>query len=141
MWSVVEKTALAEAEVEYEDFESDQVWVKFPIIGLPEENNLSNISQMLDASIVIWTTTPWTIPGNRAICFSERIAYALYQVTSAPIENWVGEGEKLVMAVSLADSFFDQARVDGFKRIDDVSTTLLKDTICAPPLRPLCYHF
>ena len=141
MWSVVEKTALAEAEVEYEDFESDQIWVKFPIIGLPEENNLSNISQMLDASIVIWTTTPWTIPGNRAICFSERIAYALYQVTSAPIENWVGEGEKLVMAVSLADSFFEQARVGGFKRIDDVSTTLLKDTICAHPLRPLGYHF
>ena len=141
MWSVVEKTALAEAEVEYEDFESDQIWVKFPIIELPEEKNPSSIPQMLDASIVIWTTTPWTIPGNRAICFSDRISYGLYQVTSAPSENWVGEGEKFVLADSLADGFFEQARVDGFKRTDNFSTTLLKDTLCAHPLRSLGYHF
>src|SRR5688572_10986144 len=61
MWSVVEKTALAEAEVEYQDYTSDVVWVKFPI-----REPLSNEK----ASIVIWTTTPWTIPGNRAISYS-----------------------------------------------------------------------
>src|SRR5215211_434343 len=65
MWSVVEKTALAEAEVEYEDYVSDQVWVKFPLFE-PQQDNLK------DASIVIWTTTPWTIPGNRAISYSPR---------------------------------------------------------------------
>src|SRR5690349_20633913 len=58
MWSVVEKTALAEAEVEYEDYTSDTVWVKFPVKGGSGE------------SVVIWTTTPWTLPGNRAISFS-----------------------------------------------------------------------
>src|ERR1041384_4567841 len=51
MWSVVEKTALAEAEVEYDDHTSDTIWVKFPIT-----------SGLTNASVVIWTTTPWTIP-------------------------------------------------------------------------------
>src|SRR5579875_2420323 len=90
MWSVVEKTALAEAEVEYEDYTSDTVWVKFPV-------NLSAVMRGLDPrihdllankdvdgrdkpdhdggpSVVIWTTTPWTIPGNRAVSYSPRIA-------------------------------------------------------------------
>src|SRR5579863_398046 len=89
MWSVVEKTALAEAEVEYEDYVSDQIWVKFPV-NLEESRpailagaaTLTNagkdyydslnryLAQLGDASVVIWTTTPWTLPGNRAISFS-----------------------------------------------------------------------
>ena len=81
MWSVVEKTALAEAEVEYEDYTSDTVWVKFPVTS-PAHGALAN------ASVVIWTTTPWTLPGNRAISFSPKIAYGLYKVTDAPADNW-----------------------------------------------------
>src|SRR5262249_30036882 len=72
MWSVVEKTALAEAEIEYEDFVSDQIWVKFPLAH-------SRSPELSGASIVIWTTTPWTIPGNRAISFAEKVSYGLYQ--------------------------------------------------------------
>ena len=67
MWSVVEKTALAEAEVEYEDYTSDTIWVKFPVVTGPTIPD-----SLHGASIVIWTTTPWTIPGNRAICYSAR---------------------------------------------------------------------
>ena len=85
MWSVVEKTALAEAEVEYEDHTSDWVFVAFPIKG----KNLET-----DASVVIWTTTPWTLPGNRAISFSRKIAYGLYRATQAPEGNWVKAGER-----------------------------------------------
>jgi isoleucyl-tRNA synthetase len=73
MWSVVEKTALAEAEIEYEDYESDTVWVKFPV---REGGGLAG------ASVVIWTTTPWTMPGNRAVAYSDRVAYGLYEVTA-----------------------------------------------------------
>src|SRR5690606_30422996 len=69
MWSVVERTALAEAEIEYADYESDTIWVKFPVRDGPHAG----------ASVVIWTTTPWTIPGNRAISFSGRINYGLYE--------------------------------------------------------------
>lgn len=68
MWSVVEKTALAEAEVEYQDFTSDTVWVKFPVVSEGE---------LKGASVVIWTTTPWTLPGNRAISYSSKIDYVL----------------------------------------------------------------
>ena len=79
MWSVVEKTALAEAEVEYEDYVSDQVWVKFPVakccVGAESRHRRHEQEFSLGASIVIWTTTPWTIPGNRAISYSPKISY------------------------------------------------------------------
>src|SRR5450432_2622128 len=83
MWSVVEKTALAEAEVEYEDYTSDTVWVKFPIKDSfqnfdPAKKPVFKNMALLSASIIIWTTTPWTLPGNRAIAFSPKVKYALY---------------------------------------------------------------
>ena len=64
MWSVVEKTALAEAEIEYQDHKSTTIWVKFPVVKTP-------VKELEGSSIVIWTTTPWTIPGNRAIAFGD----------------------------------------------------------------------
>src|SRR4051812_2234915 len=81
MWSVVERTALAEAEVEYQDYESDTIWVKFPVAR-------SGGSEFDGVHVVIWTTTPWTIPGNRAVNYSPRISYGLYEVKTA--ENAFG---------------------------------------------------
>src|SRR4029077_5737764 len=101
MWSVVEKTALAEAEVEYEDYVSDQVWVKFPVgasTGIPS----SEQKNLLGASVVIWTTTPWTLPGNRAISYSSKINYGVYEVTGAPDQNWAKKGDRLILADKLA---------------------------------------
>ncbi|MBM3581022.1 MAG: isoleucine--tRNA ligase, partial [Alphaproteobacteria bacterium] len=115
MWSVVEKTALAEAEVEYHDYESDQVWVKFGI----KEVISSDLSGLMDACIVIWTTTPWTLPGNRAIAFSPKIKCGLYKVTSAPEGNWTKVGETLIVADTLAQAVFDKARVSA-ERLRDV---------------------
>src|SRR5258708_33399142 len=86
MWSGVEKTALAEPEVEYEDYTSDTVWVKFPIGTSAGETSKEN-RDLAGASIVIWTTTPWTLPGNRAISFSSKISYGLYKVTDSPAVN------------------------------------------------------
>ena len=107
MWSVVEKTALAEAEVEYEDYVSDQVWVKFPVRTSPGPNR-----KLAGAALVIWTTTPWTIPGNRAISYSPKIEYGLYEVVDAPAGNWAKpKGERLVLADKLAAEVFQQARV------------------------------
>src|ERR1700676_4085717 len=95
MWSVVEKTALAEAEIEYEDYTSDAVWVKFPIrearlVGEHEQAIEKDLQPLRDlckrlksSSIVIWTTTPWTLPANRAISFSLDIEYGLYKVVEA----------------------------------------------------------
>ena len=88
MWSVVEKTALAEAEVEYHDYTSDTVWVKFPSSQAapdrPSRRCERVARRICGASVVIWTTTPWTIPGNRAISYSSKIEYGLYRGDEAP---------------------------------------------------------
>ena len=128
MWSVVEKTALAEAEVEYEDYTSDTVWVKFPVTS-PAHGALAG------ASVVIWTTTPWTLPGNRAISFSPKIAYGLYKVTDAPADNWAKNGDLLILADALADSVFKQARVTAYEKVRDIPADTLDAVECAHPLK------
>ncbi|MGJ4997945.1 isoleucine--tRNA ligase [Bradyrhizobium sp. HKCCYLS3077] len=130
MWSVVEKTALAEAEVEYEDYQSDTVWVKFPVTS-PAHGALAG------ASVVIWTTTPWTLPGNRAISFSPKIAYGLYEVTDAPADNWAKAGDKLILADALADSVFKQARVTSYAKLRDIPGDTLDAVECAHPFKGL----
>ena len=132
MWSVVEKTALAEAEVEYEDYTSDQVWVKFPVVSTAQPSAIEGLGH---ASVVIWTTTPWTIPGNRAISFSPKIKYGLFEVTDAPAENWTKVGDKLILAENLAVEALRQARVTAFKQIGSISAELLSGMKCAHPLK------
>jgi isoleucyl-tRNA synthetase len=128
MWSVVEKTALAEAEVEYEDYTSDTVWVKFPV----RETKQANLKT---ASVVIWTTTPWTIPGNRSISFSPRIAYSLYEVTDAPGDNWAKKGDQFLLADKLAEGVLKQARVTSFKKLGDIDAAALSSMLCDHPLK------
>ena len=142
MWSVVERTALAEAEVEYEDYESDTIWCKFPITeagGTEEQESLTD--DLLDACVVIWTTTPWTIPGNRAISFSSRIEYSLYEVTDAPEDNWARVGDKLVLADALAGEVMKQARVEDYKQVSSLSADQLASITCAHPLVEMGYEF
>jgi isoleucyl-tRNA synthetase len=140
MWSVVEKTALAEAEVEYHDYTSDTVWVKFPFRGGPHTGELEKLSgldklHILDgASVVIWTTTPWTIPGNRAISFSPKIEYAVYEITAAPAGNWASVGTKLVIAAKLAEQVMKAAKVDTYKRVLELSNLDLSFLRCSHPL-------
>jgi isoleucyl-tRNA synthetase len=128
MWSVVEKTALAEAEVEYEDYTSDTVWVKFPVSSPAH-------GAMAQASVVIWTTTPWTLPGNRAISFSPKIAYGLYKVTDAPADNWAKNDDLLILADTLAESVFKQARVTAFEKVRDIPADTLDAVECYHPLK------
>ncbi|MES2906447.1 MAG: isoleucine--tRNA ligase [Pseudomonadota bacterium] len=148
MWAVAERTALAEAEVEYQDVTSDQVWVKFPIPlrdtaarAGQAAHQLTPIEALEGASVVIWTTTPWTIPGNRAISFSNKISYGLYQVTEAPDDNWIKAGEKLVLADKLAEAVFKQARVEKFTKLHDVDGSLLAKLSVQHPLFELGYNF
>lgn len=126
MWSVVERTALAEAEIEYEMYESDTVWVKFPVVTGPDN--------LISSSIVIWTTTPWTIPGNRAICFSDKFSYGLFEVTAAEMEFGPQPGDKLIFADKLAQESFEKAKLE-FTRLSDVSAADLQGATCAHPLR------
>jgi len=136
MWSVVEKTALAEAEVEYEDFTSDQVWVKFPVRFARDNDTFKKLEKKFgNASVVIWTTTPWTLPGNRAVSFSSKVAYGLYQITEAPADNWAKTGDLLILADALAAEVFKQARVTSFKKVEPVTAAELADLGCVHPLK------
>ncbi|AQS42223.1 MAG: Isoleucine--tRNA ligase [Candidatus Tokpelaia hoelldobleri] len=133
MWSVVERTALAEAEVEYHDHESDTIWVKFPV-------QKASAPDLQDAFVVIWTTTPWTIPGNRAVAFSPRVSYGLYQVESAENNFGPQPQEKLLFADSLAEASAAKAKLT-FKRLRDVSGQELEAMELAHPLAGLGYTF
>jgi isoleucyl-tRNA synthetase len=153
MWSVVERTALAEAEVEYADVESDMIWVKFPIVN--PDMAVSEIKQnapvekvdapfvdldLYDASVVIWTTTPWTIPGNRAISFSSRFPYGLFEVETAENDFGPQPGEKLIFATKLADEAAKKAKLT-FKLVRPVTAEELGAITCAHPLVDLGYDF
>ncbi|MBU0740496.1 MAG: isoleucine--tRNA ligase [Alphaproteobacteria bacterium] len=132
MWSVVERTALAEAEVEYAEVESDTIWVKFPVVEGADE--------LKSASVVIWTTTPWTIPGNRAISYSSKIEYGLYEITEATNDFGPQPGEKLIFAKRLAEDAATKAKVT-FKLVRDVTGGELGAITCAHPLADLGYTF
>jgi len=163
MWSPVEKTALAEAEVEYHDHQSHTIWVKFPVVRVDENligdrfhenfdqnirrtdvdrNDISDLVEprlKLDqAQVVIWTTTPWTIPQNRAVCFGPTISYGLYEIIGCPEECWATIGDRYIVADPLADSIFSQARLGGegmVRRLGEVPAVDLEALTLAHPLR------
>jgi isoleucyl-tRNA synthetase len=158
MWSVVEKTALAEAEVEYHDYTSDQVWVKFPVKKFDSsivhsrgrtdfldahnsELDSEWIGKLRNANVVIWTTTPWTLPGNRAISFSDRVEYGLYRVLKAPDGNWAQIGEEYILADKLAEDVLKTAKVVDAERISDVPALVLGSIVCRHPLADNGYDF
>lgn len=116
MWSVVEKTALAEAEVEYEEHVSPTVFVKFPVNGMD------------DTYAVIWTTTPWTLPGNRAMAYSAGLTYGLY----------AANGEQLVLCDNLAAQVMQAAQIEDYRRIGDIDPGTLT---CRHPLAAQGYDF
>ncbi len=130
MWSPVEQTALAEAEVEYHDHTSHTIWVRFkPVDGK------GVFGGETPASVVIWTTTPWTIPQNRAVAYGPSIAYGLYEVTEADEKSTAVVGERLVLADALAEGVFQSAKVTGFNRVGDVTAAELDGLILAHPYR------
>ena len=140
MWSVVERTALAEAEVEYEEKQSQTIFVKFAINGVQSIPGAEcDMTSLQEASVVIWTTTPWTIPGNRAIAYSKNITYALYEVTEAADDNWAKVGEKLILAEPLAESVREAARIDKWTRVADIDPASIG--ACHHPLHASGYDF
>ncbi len=108
MWSVVEKTALAEAEIEYEDHVSDTIWVKFPITASP-------VKELVGAAVVIWTTTPWTIPGNRALATGAAIDYVALDVKGVAEGAKAKAGDKLIVAEALLEQFQNDAGITASK--------------------------
>ncbi len=144
MWSPVEQTALAEAEVEYKDKKATQIYVKYPIrdARLWQDNRQDDesyseyrkrqkswpvIEDIIGANVVIWTTTPWTIPASQLVSYNKNIDYALYEVEAVLSEEELGfkpftqVGERYLIAKQLADKVFEAAKVSSYKLIKDLS--------------------
>jgi isoleucyl-tRNA synthetase len=129
MWSPVEKTALAEAEVEYREKTSPTIYVKFPVVKGPDA--------LHGASVVIWTTTPWTIPGNRAIAFSPTMSYGLYEVAEEREGALPHAGGMLLLGDELAAQVANHAKLV-LRRVSDVDPSGL---VCAHPFRGQGFDF
>ena len=118
MWSPVEKTALAEAEVEYQDHQSPTIWVKFPVgqrsapcCADASAQELTQRRACSGLSVVIWTTTPWTIPSNRGVAYlrHDRLR-PLPASRGAATDNWAKAGDRLVLADKLAEEVLKAAQ-------------------------------
>ena len=132
MWSPVEKTTLAEAEVEYHDHTSHQVWVRFRVI------RGDDLFTRTPTDVVIWTTTPWTIPQNRAVAFGPEIAYGLYEIIGRPEESSATIGHRVVLADKMAESVLAQGKLVGpdmVRRLGDVSAEDLAGMVLSHPFR------
>ena len=149
MWSVVEKTALAEAEIEYHDYQSDMVWVKFPVASstvsvagdVADQKTDDAVKKLVESAfIIIWTTTPWTLPGNRAIAYSRKIAYGLFEVTANERDFGPKPGERFIIAKKLAEHVAASAKI-ALEFRDDVPADALARMMCAHPLAALGYTF
>src|SRR3984957_14512954 len=130
MWSPVEKTALADAEVEYHDKVSPQIYVKFPIVK----------GELAGSFVVIWTTTPRPMPRNPPTPFSPDISYGLYQIADAADGSLARAGEQILLAELLAEEVAKQAKMM-VSRVRTVEQSELKAIVAAHPFRSLGYDF
>src|SRR6266436_3281926 len=141
LWSIVEQTALAEAEVEYHDHRSNTVWVRFPI-------DRPSVPALAGAAAVIWTTTPWTLPGNRAIAYSADLEYAVIQVDAVAEKSRAisyrgahDPGEKLLVALPLIDEVCQKALIERHTVLHVFPGTALAGTLVRHPLAGQGYDF
>lgn len=128
LWSPSEQTALAEAEVEYKDKVSQALYVGFPIVAASAD--------LQGALAVIWTTTPWSLPANRAISYGKDIAYGLYQV-----ETESGQKARYVLAQDLWSSFSKQAGLEHGHLVRTVTEKELKESEAIHPLAHAGFSF
>ena len=130
LWSTVEKTALADAEVEYQDHKSDTIYVCFPVKS-------SKIKEIEDSSIVIWTTTPWTIPANKALAYNESLDYLLIEIN----DDGVFKNKKIIIAESLLDSVIKDCEIKDYKNLKKFKGKEFKNTFCNHPFLDLGYEY
>ena len=139
MWSPVERTALADAEIEYHEHSSPTIWVKFPVAR--DGAAPAGAKSLTGASVVIWTTTPWTIPANRAVAYGPKIAYAVYRVESLKdgldYEPWAKVGDRLILAEALAEQVLATAAAESWTLERPVAAEEMAELVLAHPLAKL----
>ena len=122
LWSTVEKTALADAEVEYMDHTSNTIFVAFKVKDTKKDF-------LKNASIIIWTTTPWTIPANKALAFNNNIEYSLLEINSLDYFK----DKKIVVATNLIESIVKSCGIENHKVLKTFKGSEFKGTICSHP--------
>ena len=134
MWSPVEKTALAEAEVEYHDHTSTTIFVRFPV-------RIASTPEIDGASIVIWTTTPWTMPGNRALAYGPNIDYVTVEVMAVAEDSLAIVGEKIVLAEARLADVATTTGITSYTVKASFKGSVLVGTICKHPFYGKGYDY
>ncbi len=130
LWSTVEKTALADAEVEYLDHSSNTIYTAFKV-----KNSVQDF--LKNSNIIIWTTTPWTIPANKALAYSDNIEYSLIEIDKTEFFD----DKNVVVASDLVDNFISSCKIKKFKKIKSFSGKDFKNTVCSHPLKNLGFDY
>ena len=130
LWSTVEKTALADAEVEYQDHTSDTIYTFFPV-------KKSNIKELEGTEIVIWTTTPWTIPANKALAYNQNLDYCIIRLN----DDGDFKDKKIVISKDLLESVIKDCEINNFKEIKKFKGKELEGTICNHPFVNIGYDY
>ena len=129
LWSTVEKTALADAEVEYQDHKSDTIYAAFVVAS-------SNMKELEGCDVIIWTTTPWTIPANKALAYNQSLDYLLIQIADNQFKN-----RKIIIAEALLESVIKDCNISNFKTLKKFKGKEFKHTICRHPFYDLGYKY
>ena len=130
LWSTVEKTALADAEVEYLDHASDTIYASFPI-------KKSKLADLNNCEIIIWTTTPWTIPANKALAYNNSLNYLIVEID----DEGDFKGRKIVVVKDLLESVIKECKIENHKILKEISGKEFSGTICNHPFFKIGYDY
>ncbi len=130
LWSTVEKTALADAEVEYMNHTSDTIYVSFPV-------QKSKINELLGTEVIIWTTTPWTIPANKALAYNKSLKYAVIQINDKGDFN----KRKIVVAKDLLKSVIEDCKINDYKITSEIIGSDFDGVVCSHPFKSIGYNY
>ena len=130
LWSTVEKTALSDAEVEYMDHTSDTIYATFKI-------KKTKYKELDNCEIVIWTTTPWTIPANKALAYNENLKYLIIEIK----DQNVFKNRKIVIAKELLQNVINDCDIKGYKITNEFDGKKFQDTICTHPFVNIGFEY
>ena len=130
LWSTVEKTALADAEVEYMDHKSDTIYAAFKVKNSQNKNLVNN-------EVIIWTTTPWTIPANRALAYNQNLKYVIVQIE----DETDFKDKKIIVAEKLLSSLIKDCEIKKFKKIQNFLGKDFEGTICSHPFSKIGFDY
>jgi len=130
LWSTVEKTALADAEVEYMNHTSNTIYAAFKIKKTDKDF-------LKDTSVIIWTTTPWTIPANKALAFNSTIEYSVLEIND--LEHF--KDKKIVVAKNLINSITEECNIKNYRELNTFKGSEFKGTVCSHPFTKMNFDY